>query len=71
MSLGEKSNSLGVSDISPTVKFPFEIPTVSTGGTKRDMGTLALFLLANWFVNGETVLIDGGVSPVETRVFGN
>lgn len=32
------------------------------GGTNRDMGTLALFLVANWYVNGETVLIDGGVS---------
>ncbi|KAJ7279563.1 NAD(P)-binding protein [Mycena rebaudengoi] len=29
-------------------------------GTPRDMGALALFLVANWFVNGETVLIDGG-----------
>ena len=26
------------------------------------MGALALFLVANWFVDGETVLIDGGVS---------
>jgi hypothetical protein len=32
-------------------------------GTPRDMGALALFLVANWFVNGETVLIDGGVRP--------
>lgn len=30
------------------------------GGTNRDMGSLALFLTANWYVNGETVLIDGG-----------
>lgn len=28
------------------------------------MGMLALFLVSNWFVNGETVLIDGGVSPL-------
>ncbi|KAF8990574.1 NAD-P-binding protein [Cyathus striatus] len=28
--------------------------------TNKDMGSLALFLVANWFVNGETVLIDGG-----------
>lgn len=48
----------------------FDIPTrqaptsdePNIGGTNRDMGTLALFLVANWFVNGETVLIDGGVS---------
>ncbi|EJC98021.1 NAD-binding protein [Fomitiporia mediterranea MF3/22] len=47
---------------------PFDIPTRQApgtgvpllGGTNRDMGTLALFLVANWFVNGETVLIDGG-----------
>ena len=31
-------------------------------GTHRDMGALVLFLVANWFVDGETVLIDGGVS---------
>ena len=31
-------------------------------GTGRDMGALVLFLVANWFVDGETVLIDGGVS---------
>lgn len=41
---------------------PFKVPTVKTGGTNRDVGSLALFLVANWFVNGETVLIDGGVS---------
>ncbi|KAJ6563575.1 hypothetical protein DFH09DRAFT_477668 [Mycena vulgaris] len=39
---------------------PFEIPTDAGVGSTRDMGTLALFLVANWFVNGETVLIDGG-----------
>ena len=33
-----------------------------TAGSRTDMGTLVLFLVANWFVNGETVLIDGGVS---------
>ena len=32
------------------------------GGTNRDMGALALMLVANWYINGETVLIDGGVS---------
>ena len=35
----------------------------NVGGSHRDMGSLALFLVANFFVNGETVLIDGGVSP--------
>ncbi|KAJ6607201.1 hypothetical protein B0H10DRAFT_2014922 [Mycena sp. CBHHK59/15] len=37
---------------------PFHIP--AGAGSNRDMGSLALFLVANWFVNGETVLIDGG-----------
>ncbi|TFK38184.1 NAD(P)-binding protein [Crucibulum laeve] len=54
------SNELGVSHISPEIKFALEVPASPTGGTNRDMGTLALFLVANWFVNGETVLIDGG-----------
>ncbi|KAI5122445.1 hypothetical protein M0805_008757 [Coniferiporia weirii] len=47
---------------------PFSVPTrqapgtgvPAMGGTNRDMGSLALFLTVNWFVNGETVLIDGG-----------
>lgn len=33
-----------------------------TAGSRTDIGSLALFLVSNWFVNGETVLIDGGVS---------
>lgn len=37
----------------------FETPTLPSG-TRRDMGSLALMLIANWFINGETVLIDGG-----------
>lgn len=48
---------------------PFDIPCRQApdtgvsliGGTNRDMGSLALFLTANWYVNGETVLIDGGI----------
>ncbi|KAI0066809.1 NAD-P-binding protein [Artomyces pyxidatus] len=44
----------------PKDSFPFEIPTVPTGGTNRDVGSLALMLIANWYINGETVLIDGG-----------
>ena len=31
-------------------------------GTNKDMAALVLFLVSNWFVDGETVLIDGGVS---------
>lgn len=45
---------------------PFEVGVqprpgwAGKGGSPQDMGALALFLVANWFVNGETVLIDGG-----------
>ncbi|KAJ7062477.1 NAD(P)-binding protein [Mycena amicta] len=62
MSAGPSSvDSLGVSRISPSSHTPpFTVPTEAGSGTPRDMGTLALFLVANWFVNGETVLIDGG-----------
>ena len=37
-------------------------PGVQRAGTNKDMGALVLFLVANWFVDGETVLIDSGVS---------
>ncbi|KAJ8462196.1 hypothetical protein ONZ45_g18024 [Pleurotus djamor] len=40
--------------------YDFIIPAERGYGTRSDMGTLALFLVANHFVNGETVLIDGG-----------
>lgn len=55
-------DALGLSHTQPGTTLEFQVPTVPTGGTNRDVGTLALFLIANWFVNGETVLIDGGVS---------
>ncbi|PIL23158.1 hypothetical protein GSI_14467 [Ganoderma sinense ZZ0214-1] len=60
-------DALGQSHLPPGRKFNFEVPVsrpVPEGqpraGTNRDMGTLVLFLVANWFVDGETVLIDGG-----------
>ena len=37
-------------------------PGVQRAGTNKDMAALVLFLVSNWFVDGETVLIDGGVS---------
>lgn len=37
-------------------------PGTQRAGTSKDMAALVLFLVANWFVDGETVLIDGGVS---------
>ena len=72
----------GASALPPTLP-DFEIPTrqhpeasstgaiansARLGGTNRDMGSLALMLVANWYVTGETVLIDGGVSSFCTRV---
>lgn len=62
MSIKKKSDDCGVSYIPSGTRWGFEIPAGSTGGTRVDIGTLALFLVANHFVNGETVLIDGGVS---------
>ncbi|PCH35009.1 NAD(P)-binding protein [Wolfiporia cocos MD-104 SS10] len=60
-------NAIGQSHLTDKVYHPFEVPADSDddgrrsrGGTNRDMGSLVLFLVANWFVNGETVLIDGG-----------
>ncbi|KAG9221658.1 hypothetical protein CCMSSC00406_0005571 [Pleurotus cornucopiae] len=60
MSIKKKSDDCGVSYIPSGTRWGFEIPAGSTGGTRVDIGTLALFLVANHFVNGETVLIDGG-----------
>lgn len=62
MSLPGHSNEAGVTIAPPEKTWGFDIPTVKTGGTKRDVGALALCLITNWFINGETVLIDGGVS---------
>jgi hypothetical protein len=56
-------DAVGLSHFSPEqAVVEFNVPAIPTGGTNRDMGALALFLIANWFVNGETILIDGGVS---------
>lgn len=57
----QASDTHGVSALPASFQAPFEIPTESGVGSTRDMGSLVLFLVANWFVNGETVLIDGGV----------
>ncbi|KAM5543403.1 hypothetical protein V8D89_002654 [Ganoderma adspersum] len=60
-------DALGQSHLSAGISFGLEVPVsrpVARGqqraGTNRDMGALVLFLVANWFVDGETVLIDGG-----------
>ncbi|KAL0578812.1 hypothetical protein V5O48_003179 [Marasmius crinis-equi] len=60
MSMPGSSNEAGVTVPPPDTRFGFIIPTLPTGGTRRDVGALALCLVANWFINGETVLIDGG-----------
>ncbi|KAJ7812645.1 hypothetical protein B0H14DRAFT_2856433 [Mycena olivaceomarginata] len=54
------SDPHGVSVLPASYLAKFEVPSDSGVGSTRDMGALALFLVANWFVNGETVLIDGG-----------
>lgn len=61
MALPGQTNDSGMADVPEGTDWGIVIPTVTTGGTQRDIGSLALFLVANWFVNGETVLIDGGV----------
>jgi len=62
MSMPGSTDETGVSHVPSNFAFnsSIRIPTVPTGGSRRDMGSLALFLIANWYVNGETVLIDGG-----------
>ncbi|KAL0959916.1 hypothetical protein HGRIS_011581 [Hohenbuehelia grisea] len=58
---GTKDDS-GSSRLPDGQKTPFEIPVKpeAGAGTARDMGALALFLTANMYMSGETVLIDGG-----------
>ncbi|KAF9809965.1 hypothetical protein IEO21_07195 [Rhodonia placenta] len=56
-------DAVGASRIPPDLQFPFAVPSAAPGqpgGTNKDMGALVLCLVANWFINGETVLIDGG-----------
>jgi hypothetical protein len=60
------ANETGLSLPPADFKVGFDVPVtprpgwVGKGGSPQDVGSLALFLVANWFVNGETVLIDGG-----------
>ncbi len=72
MSAPGSSDVLGQSQFTDFDKFKFAVPCTQPppedgglpvpAGFKTDMGALVLFLVSNWFVNGETVLIDGGVS---------
>ncbi|RDX51743.1 NAD-P-binding protein [Lentinus brumalis] len=67
MSVPGTINAVGQSHVPEGKKFSFEVPVsapVAPGqqpaGRNKDMAALVLFLVANWFVDGETVLIDGG-----------
>ncbi|KAI0045120.1 NAD(P)-binding protein [Auriscalpium vulgare] len=53
------SNELGQTS-NDNVEVPFEVPANKKGGSVKDIGAVALALIANWFINGETVLVDGG-----------
>ncbi|KAG7450039.1 NAD(P)-binding protein [Guyanagaster necrorhizus] len=57
---GAPIDESGVVVVPPDTKIDFEVPVEQGWGKPRDVGSLALFLLANWYVTGETVLIDGG-----------
>ena len=67
MSAPGTSDELGVSRLTDLGKFRFQVPCAQpppddgskplNAGSRTDVGALALFLVSNWFVNGETVLI--------------
>ncbi|EIW54837.1 NAD-P-binding protein [Trametes versicolor FP-101664 SS1] len=67
MSAPGSADAIGQSRLPPDYVASFEVPVsrpvdpgTQRAGTNKDMGALVLFLVANWFVDGETVLIDGG-----------
>ncbi|RPD54968.1 NAD-P-binding protein [Lentinus tigrinus ALCF2SS1-7] len=60
-------NAVGQSQAPEGKTFSFQVPVTAPfppgkqpAGRNKDMAALVLFLVANWFVDGETVLIDGG-----------
>ncbi|KAI0717023.1 NAD-P-binding protein [Earliella scabrosa] len=65
MSAPGTADAGGISHFPPDAQFPFETPVARPGphrqGTYKDIGGVVLFLVANWFVDGEVVLLDGGV----------
>ena len=69
MSAPGTMDEFGQSHAPKDMVMDFQVPTIPSGGTARDMGSLALFLVANWFVNGEVVLIDGGVSSLILKMY--
>lgn len=69
MAVPGSTNAFGLSTLPESYQPPFQVPIAQRpgyprAGTNLDMGSLILCLVANWFVDGETVLIDGGVSVV-------
>lgn len=74
MSAPGTANELGIATVPKDKVFDFQVPCSQPadpnvnegrpvpGGSRSDMGALVLCLVSNWFINGETVLIDGGVS---------
>ncbi|KAF7292573.1 NAD(P)-binding protein [Mycena indigotica] len=61
MSLGADTiDALGSSGTLRQREFGFSVPTETGHGSARDVGAVALSLVVNSFVNGETILVDGG-----------
>lgn len=66
MSTPGKVDEFGRSHNDDYSKYGFEVPTrplppANAGGTNRDMGSLALFLVANEYVNGKAPVQREGV----------
>jgi len=54
-------NELGIPTGPPASSWEgFNIPCGVSSAPNRDIGTVVLMLVANWFMSGETVLVDGG-----------
>lgn len=58
-----KADNLGLSHFPDDDEPSFQIPWNGRGGPK-DIGSLALFLVANWFVNGEFLLWGSAASAL-------
>ena len=73
MSAPGTADAGGISHFPPDAQFPFETPVARPGphrqGTYKDIGGVVLFLVANWFVDGEVVLLDGGVSALTCMMY--
>ncbi|KAI0071037.1 NAD-P-binding protein [Panus rudis PR-1116 ss-1] len=79
MSVPGSTNELGQSSCTDLSKFDFQVPTPqlpvelggpkNVGGSFKDIASLILFLVSNWYVNGETVLIDGGTLLVHASSY--